>query len=205
MSADASIRALAGGVMNRFRRLRGPNSYATELGADVLARIPPGGRWLDLGCGVGVAVREAARERPDVTIVAVDLHAGFVDGSALPPNLRFVQADATALPFGGSFDLVTAVHVLHFLADKARAVGDWAERLVAGGSLLANFDPADIRIGTDWETAVPLPGEPRLLDHTALGLAEAAGWGAFAGARPGPAANRCGVRSVQSLYAPRKA
>ena len=179
--------------MNRFRRLYGPNSYATELCIDPLALLPQGGRWLDVGCGTGVAVREAARKRPDVTLVAVDLEAGFVTGEAPPSNLKFIQADVTRLALAGTFDLVTGVHVLHFVADQQAVIRRLAALAGTAGRLFANLDPNDIWLGESWGTARPLGGAPFVVSAPAE-------WGAYVGSRSDRGGNRQGVESCQSLY-----
>ena len=186
---------LAQGVMNRFRRLTGPNSYETELGASLSELLPQGGTWLDLGCGSAVAVRELARLRPDALIWACDLLPGLNDGLQLPPNLLLFQADAVCLPLTGSFDLITAVHVLHFLDDKQAALGAWAALGKPGCQLLANYDPSDVWVGADWEHAQPLPGAPAVLHQPVH-------WGKLIGNRPAASVNQCGVQSMQSLYDP---
>lgn len=180
--------------MNRFRRLRGPNSYATELGVDPVSVLPQGGVWLDLGCGTGAAVREAARERPDLQIVALDVEAGFV-APATPPNLRFIQGDAARLPVAGArFDLVTAVHVLHFIDDKQAALNAWVQLLKPAGRVYANLDPLDVCLGAAWESAQPMAGDQTVLTAPVS-------WGRFRAARDATGTNRQGVKSRLSLYA----
>ena len=57
---------VANAAMNRSRGLRGVNSYQRELRLDVLAWLKdrhaesPGPKWLDLCCGEGKALEEAA-------------------------------------------------------------------------------------------------------------------------------------------------
>lgn len=184
----------AEGLMNRFRRLDGPNSYAEVLGDSIERLLPESGAWLDIGCGAGVAVRQMARRRPDVQIFAVDLLPGFENGRVPPGNLQFVQADACSLPFQGpQFDLVTAVHVLHFLADKQGALRQWWALLHPRGRLLANVDWGDVWIGQDWPTARPL-GEGSGL------LTAPPNWGIYSTCSFGEEVNGFGVRSVRSLY-----
>jgi cyclopropane fatty-acyl-phospholipid synthase-like methyltransferase len=72
--------------MNRERGLAG---YRRELGIDLSPA--PGARWVDLCCGSGKALAEAARE--DVTIVGVDLVDHHVPAR---PGLRFVVATNSA-------------------------------------------------------------------------------------------------------------
>lgn len=182
-------------LMNRFRRLYGPNSYQSELGIDPLAHIPRGGRWLDAGCGTGVAVREAVRLRPDISVVAVDLEAGFVTGEPPPPGLHFVQADLRSLAIAGTFDLVTGVHVLHFVPDQQACLARLAGCLATGGRLFANLDPNDIWLGLTWESARRLGGAPQVVEGAPV-------WGRFVAHRTDRGGNRQGVESRQSLYAP---
>lgn len=180
-------------MMNRWRRLRGSNSYATELGVDPLALLPQGGAWLDIGCGNGVAVREAATERPDLTIVAFDLEPGFV-APHTPSNLLLMQADAGRLPLlGRCFDLVTAAHVLHFIDDKQQALDEWAAVLKPAGRLFANLDPHDVWLGAAWPDARRLEGVQTVLTAPAR-------WGRYVAARDSEGTNRQGVKSRLSLY-----
>jgi hypothetical protein len=81
--------------MNRERGLTGSNGYSREIGFDPLdflrARIAPGRlvAWLDLCCGTGRALIEAARASQvagtDIEIVGVDLVGLF---HRLDPDLR---------------------------------------------------------------------------------------------------------------------
>lgn len=182
-------------LMNRFRRLAGTNSYQSELGKNPADLLPPGGRWLDVGCGTGVAVREFALARPDATVVALDIEAGLYDGRPAPANLHLLQGDAARLPVCGSFDLITAVHVLHFLHDKQLVLRRLEALLRPGGGLWANFDPLDVWLGPSWDAAAPLGGVPTMLNA-------APGWGTFIASRAAATGNRQGVTSLQSLYSP---
>ncbi|GID57724.1 class I SAM-dependent methyltransferase [Actinoplanes couchii] len=57
---------VANNAMNRERQLTGVNSYAKEFGFDPLSRIPEsGGAWLDLCCGSGRALAQAAQRVSD--------------------------------------------------------------------------------------------------------------------------------------------
>jgi glycosyltransferase involved in cell wall biosynthesis len=72
---------------------------------------------LDVGTGSGRHAVEAARM--GARVVAVDLGRSIdVARANLPPNAVTVQADAEQLPFAReSFDVVTAIGVLHHLPD----------------------------------------------------------------------------------------
>src|SRR6187549_1338222 len=90
--------------MNRERNLTGPNGYTRELGTNPLdllrARIPSAApvRWLDLCCGSGMALVEAAQIVVDeglvaqVQILGVDLVGRFFHASSQLTCLSLVEA-----------------------------------------------------------------------------------------------------------------
>jgi hypothetical protein len=71
---------VANNAMNRERGLDGVNSYARDLGFHPLKVLPPNGSWLDLCCGRGNALIEAAQRRTG-NLVGVDLVDFFVGNS----------------------------------------------------------------------------------------------------------------------------
>ena len=141
--------------MNRGRGLAGSNGYAREVGFNPLALAPADRpfRWLDLCCGSGRALGEAARAihaagGPTPTLVGVDLVGMFDPGPGPWPGLELVEASlhAWAPAPGARFDLITCVHGLHYVGDKlgliARAVGWLAE----GGRFVATLDLANLHV-----------------------------------------------------------
>lgn len=94
--------------------------------------IGPGTRVLDVGCGSGEFLAE---------LVAAGAHAIGVDSSSAMVALaarhgEAREADATALPFADdTFDVVTAVTVLHLADDLDAAVREGARVLRPGGLL----------------------------------------------------------------------
>ncbi len=130
---------VANRAMNRERRLAGRDGYSRVLGFDILG-LPPGARWLDLCCGSGRALLDAAEARPDLDITGVDLVGYF----AAAGPVRFVTASITAWEPAGRFDLVTCVHGLHYVGDKLGALLRAASWLSDGGVFVANFDIAGI-------------------------------------------------------------
>jgi trans-aconitate methyltransferase len=130
---DAALQTssvVANNAMNRERQLAGVNSYQRELGfgpLDVLmATVADGGTatWLDLCCGTGRAVIEAAailhREglAHRTTIVGVDLVDAFAPAPVPLPNLQLVCSPVDAWTPDRDFGLITCVHGLHYVGDR---------------------------------------------------------------------------------------
>jgi trans-aconitate methyltransferase len=134
-------------AMNRERTLR---SYGRELGIDVLAEI--GGGWLDLCCGAGRALAEAAARRPDARITGVDLAGRFLPAASA---VRLVAASVAEWAPDETYDLITCVHGLHYVGDKLGVLARAAAWLGPDGLLVANFEAAS------GAASLPLPGRRR--------------------------------------------
>ncbi|GAA1590372.1 class I SAM-dependent methyltransferase [Actinomadura kijaniata] len=141
---------VANNAMNRERTLRG---YARGLGVDIVAARPA--RWLDLCCGTGRALFEAAALLPDTEIVGVDLVDHFLP--AVPPaNLRLVTASVAAWEPPGAFDLITCVHGLHYVGDKLGTLARVASWLAPDGLFVADFDARGVHVPSPRRLAAEL-------------------------------------------------
>ncbi len=129
-------------AMNRERRLAGVNSYAKALGFDPADGLT--GAWLDLCCGSGRALVQAA-ERLDgsVTLVGVDLVDAFV---SRPPGVTFVAAPIESWTPDRTFDLVTCVHGLHYVGDKLGVISRIVRWLTPRGRFAADLDLSSVRL-----------------------------------------------------------
>ncbi|HEU5023947.1 MAG TPA: class I SAM-dependent methyltransferase [Spirillospora sp.] len=125
-------------AMTRERTLR---SYGRELGIDVLAELGAG--WLDLCCGAGRALAEAAALRPDARITGVDLTGHFLPAASA---VDLVTASVAEWAPDEPYDLITCVHGLHYVGDKLRVLARAASWLTPDGLLVANFDVASVRL-----------------------------------------------------------
>jgi 2-polyprenyl-3-methyl-5-hydroxy-6-metoxy-1,4-benzoquinol methylase len=103
------------------------------------ARVRPGQRVLDLGTGTGVLAMWAARAGAEV--VAVEPHdiirvaERLALANGLDARIRFVQADARALPAEPTFDLLlTECMGNFFVTDEMQPVLRDARRLLAPGA-----------------------------------------------------------------------
>ena len=97
---------------------------------------------LDLCTGTGdLALAYAAKAEDGVRIVAADfcgamLAHGIEKGKKSAPDIEWVEADATALPFAtGAFDLVTVAFGLRNIADTSQGLAEMARVLRPGGRL----------------------------------------------------------------------
>jgi SAM-dependent methyltransferase len=137
---------VANNAMNRERRLDGVNSYARELGFHPLDAAGAG--WLDLCCGSGLALAQAATVLDrrglagQVAIVGVDLVDSFCGGTAA----QLHEASIVHWTPGRTFDLITCLHGLHYVGDKLGVLSRAAGWLAPGGRLVADLDLAAVRV-----------------------------------------------------------
>ena len=144
---------VANRVMNRERRLTGRDGYSRVLGFDIVEFLAGRGpaRWLDLCCGSGRALLDAAEILPDVEITGVDLVGYFAATSQ--PRVSFETASIGTWQPDGAFDLITCVHGLHYVGDKLGALTRAASWLAPGGVFVASFDAAGVRMSDGAPTA----------------------------------------------------
>ncbi len=112
---------------------RGPWSHSIQYHDIVLDQVRvPCGRALEVGCGEGILARLLAARC--VAVLALDLDGNVWRGE-VPANVKFLVGDIVTAPLQvGSFDLVTAVAVLHHL--PLRAGLERLRELVAPGGVL---------------------------------------------------------------------
>jgi ubiquinone/menaquinone biosynthesis C-methylase UbiE len=115
------------------------------------ARIGPGERVLDAGCGSGAALAPAARRGRSA--VGVELSPAMAERAReAAPGAEVVVGDAAKLDFAdGSFDVVLAAFVVFFMPDPTAALREWTRVLAADGRVvLSTWASPDPR-WTAWE------------------------------------------------------
>jgi SAM-dependent methyltransferase len=125
--------ARAADLAQRVRRLLGPFAGTETV--------------LDAGCGTGALAFALAPHVAEV--VGVDTREDYLEAGrgAAPENVRFLEGDVTALPFGyASFDLACCHRVLHHVRRPELAVSELARVTRAGGRVfivdqLGSVDP----------------------------------------------------------------
>ncbi len=99
------------------------------------AQLRADDRVLDLGCGTGLAAREAARAAG--TVVSLDLSRGMVRSAAALRTPHPVQGDMHSLPFrAASFSVVIAAFALNS-TEPRQALGEARRVLREHGRLVA--------------------------------------------------------------------
>ena len=98
-----------------------------------------GERILDIAAGTGTS--SAALTRTGAQVVAADFSEGMIEVGrqrhADNPNIEFVQADATALPFAdGEFDAVTISFGLRNVVEPQKALAEFYRVTKPGGRVV---------------------------------------------------------------------
>lgn len=143
--------------MNRERDLSGSNGYDVEIGFQPLKFLiskvatNANARWLDLCCGTGKALVQAAtiieRDRLPIEIVGVDLVGMFAKHSSR--QLTLVEASLSTWRAEGTFDLITCIHGLHYIGDKLGLIARACAWLSSDGRFVANLDTVNLRLSPD--------------------------------------------------------
>lgn len=136
--ATPQIRFDDGAAYERFMGLW--SQRVGEAFLDWLAP-PPGGQWLDIGCGNGAFTEMlVAQCAPDV-IEGIDPSEGQLAYARTRPALhaaRFQPGDAMALPYpDNSFDAAVMPLVIFFVPEPRRGVAEMARVVRLGGTVSA--------------------------------------------------------------------
>lgn len=114
-----------------------------ERAREALGRLPDAAgvrSALELGCGDGMVSRGLQAAGLDAT--AVDLSSELFDARAESEGVRFVEADATRLPFeAGRFDLVVSYNAFEHFPDPDAALVEATRVVRVGGYVYLHFGP----------------------------------------------------------------
>jgi hypothetical protein len=159
--------------MNRERNLTGTNGYTKEISINpvefIQQAVTPDRKvaWLDLCCGSGKALMQAAKVIRDdgmaekIEIVGVDLvgifHALDHDYSCL----YLVEASLSSWTPSRLFDLITCVHGLHYIGDKLGLISRAIMWLTDDGMLVANLDVESIKLADGSKASMRVSSELR--------------------------------------------
>jgi SAM-dependent methyltransferase len=150
--------------------------WSRLVAAEFVARlgVPPGARWLDVGCGTGALTEAVLGCCAPEHVVGVEPSAPFreyAEAHVPDPRASFRPGDAQTLPVGdGDFDAVVSGLVLNFVPDRATALAEMRRAVRIAGTVAAYvWDyPGEMQLMKHfWAAAVAL-------DSAALALDEAA-------------------------------
>jgi len=124
---------------NAYDRYMG--RYSAQLAPSFVdfARVDPGQRVLDVGCGPGAATSELVRRLGPDAVAAVDPSEPFVAAArARHPGVDVRLSSAEDLPYAnGTFDAALAQLVVHFMADPVAGLTEMARVTNEGGVVAA--------------------------------------------------------------------
>jgi len=102
--------------------------------------VPPGRRWLDVGCGTGALCAAIADTSSPSSLIGVEPSDGFLRSAKQNLETRAVlhAGSALAIPLpAGSVDVVVSGLVLNFVPDVGAALAEMSRVLSRGGTLAA--------------------------------------------------------------------
>ncbi len=118
------------GLQGRYSRKLGEGIHSKHehlnYSAFFSARINPGERALDIGCGNGHMAFRIASERPEIEITGLELdrqNFEFARSHHRLPNLSFVQGDALQSFPPGPFEVVLLSAVLEHFEHRVELLG----------------------------------------------------------------------------------
>lgn len=119
-------------------------TYKSAFKIDGRAKI------LEIGCGPGALSESLARWYPSAEIVGIDRDSSFIEfASRRAPSVRFLEADATALPFEEeSFDVVLSNTVQEHV-EPSQFFGEQRRVLKKGGVCLVLSARRGINVEAD--------------------------------------------------------
>ncbi len=150
------IKRAVAGLFGRVASSYDQVGFLHQIARRLVARagVRPGASVLDVACGTGAALLEAARRAgPDGMVVGIDLAEPMVAEAARRLRARGPGCGAVAVMDAerlalqpASFDVVCCASAVYLLGDQAAAVRGWRELLRPGGRLAVSaFGDLDAR------------------------------------------------------------
>jgi SAM-dependent methyltransferase len=153
---------VANNRMNRGRGCLGKNSYRKDLSFDPVEFLQErlmnneSVSWLDIGCGEGRALIEAATFFTDnnsqenlskkLRIIGIDLAGMFREYSPELKYLTLLEISVEDYEPVQKFDLITCVHSLHYVGDKLSVIRKATRSLKEDGRFVANLELKNLKL-----------------------------------------------------------
>jgi SAM-dependent methyltransferase len=103
-------------------------------------RLPPGRRWVDVGCGTGALCDAICRHCSPATVIGIEPSEGFLQAARVNLAGRAVvrQGNATQIPLDdASVDAVVSALALNFVDDPRAALVEMGRVTARGGTIAA--------------------------------------------------------------------
>lgn len=135
MGSAATQGVLWGAAADDWAELQEPSGAPLFEAAFDATDVGPRSRYLDVGCGAGLAVALAAKR--GATVAGLDASADLLEvARARLPHAEFRQGDAEDLPYADdSFDVVTAFNSVQYAGDPVRALREMKRVAVPGAAV----------------------------------------------------------------------
>ncbi len=134
--------------------------------------VPPGSRWLDVGCGTGALSNVILDATSPAEVLGIDPSAEYIAYARrrlTDPRARFEVGDARALPVpSAAFDAVVTGLVLNFVPEPATAVAELARAARPDGAIGAyvwDYSGGMELMRRFWDAAVALDRSAIELDE----------------------------------------
>jgi SAM-dependent methyltransferase len=133
--------------------------------------IPPGRKWLDVGCGTGALCAAILDRCSPSSVIGIEPSAGFLSTARerLAGRAGLYQGSATAIPLDDdSVDVVVSGLVLNFVPDQRAALAEMARVTGNGGTIGAyvwDYAGKMDLMRFFWDVAVELDADAKGLDE----------------------------------------
>jgi SAM-dependent methyltransferase len=133
--------------------------------------IPPGRKWLDVGCGTGALCAAIVDRCSPLSVAGVEPSEGFLKTARenLADRVALHLGSATAIPLGeASVDVVVSGLVLNFVPDQRAALAEMARVTAKDGTIAAyvwDYAGKMELMRFFWEAAVGLDSSAEKMDE----------------------------------------
>jgi SAM-dependent methyltransferase len=124
---------------------RGRNKVISAFAKQLVSRLSPGYRVLEMGCGDGNVLRFLEDACRNGTLIGMDLYIEGLRYARTRSSCHLVQGDVRDAAFGQNFHLIGMFDVLEHIPDDSRMLADIWKLLDDGGVLLLTV-PAHRRL-----------------------------------------------------------